>query len=124
MTSPLNPVRPSAEGREICLLPRHWAWLAAQPRSASATLRALVEHASRDADGQIASRTAQEACHAFMHDHAGDRPNFEEACRALFARKQAAFEALITIWPEEIQQQLRTMAAPIWPTIQDPNGRQ
>ncbi len=33
--------------REVTLLPRHWAWLAAQPGGASVTLRKLVDQAQQ-----------------------------------------------------------------------------
>jgi hypothetical protein len=34
---------------------------------------------------------------------AGNRPGYEEACRALFAREDAAFEKLVARWPKDIR---------------------
>jgi len=34
---------------------------------------------------------------------AGNSPNYEEACRALFAKDTATFEELIQPWPEDIR---------------------
>lgn len=101
--------------REIRLLARHWEWLASQPRSASATLRYLVEHARRDANGHFAAESAKEACYFFMRDKAGDRPHFEEACRALFAGDAVQFAAQVAGWPEEIRCQAQQLAASAWP---------
>jgi hypothetical protein len=42
---------------------------------------------------------------------AGDRPGFEDATRALFAGDDAAFEARISAWPEDVAAQLRLFAA-------------
>lgn len=108
--SPSSQTAP-AQGREIILLPRHWSWLDQQPRSASATLRLMVEQARRDVDGRFAAQAAKEQCYLFMRDMAGDRPYFEDACRALFADDDVRFEALIASWPMEIRQQIHTLAA-------------
>lgn len=35
--------RLGVEAKEVALLPKHWAWLQSRPKSASATLRLLVE---------------------------------------------------------------------------------
>lgn len=103
------------ESHEIALLPRHWAWLARQPCSASATIRRLVEEASRDKDGRFRRREAQETCHVFLFDMAGDRPGFEDATRALFAGDKPRFEAQICGWPVEIREQALALAEPVWP---------
>ncbi len=92
--------------REISLLPRHWEWLGRQKGGASAALRKLVENARRsNPDDQ--RRRAVEAAHAFIWDIAGDRPHFEEASRALFARDFERFYGLISCWPPDIQEQLK-----------------
>jgi uncharacterized protein len=102
------------EGREITLLPRHWQWLAQQPRSASATLRLLVEEARHDRDGRQRLRAAQEACYQFMRAEAGDRPGFEDAVRALFAGDAWVFAALVAHWPVEVRHPVRALASPVW----------
>jgi hypothetical protein len=35
---------------------------------------------------------------------AGNRPNYEEACRALFAGDTERFEALVKRWPKDVRQ--------------------
>jgi hypothetical protein len=40
---------------------------------------------------------------------AGDRANYEEATRALFADDRARFEALIAAWPEDLRAHLTAM---------------
>lgn len=107
-TSPL----PSPVGREVTLLPRHWAWLAAQPRSASAALRRLIDEARRDKDGRYRTQAAQEACYEFMRWEAGNRAGFEAAVRAMFAGDAVAFDAAVADWPEPIRCRARALAVP------------
>jgi uncharacterized protein len=92
--------------REVSLLPRHWEWLEAQPRGISAGLRRLVEAASKQDPGEQRARKGREALNRFMTAIAGNRPNYEEATRALFASDHAHFEALIAEWPEDIRAHL------------------
>jgi hypothetical protein len=87
--------------REVTLLPRHWAWLAAQPGGASAALRRLVEEASRRSPAE--ARRAQEAVYRVMTVLAGDAPAYEEAVRALFAGADERLDALIAAWPSDIR---------------------
>lgn len=95
--------------REVSLLPRHWEWLEIQPNGASAALRRLVEEArKRDPEGDRA-RLAMEAASRFMTAMAGDRPNFEEASRALFAKDNERFAALIAEWPVDVKNHLVRM---------------
>lgn len=89
--------------REVTLLPRHWEWLARQSGGASATLRRLVEHASKQEASAKSSRL--DAAYRFMSAIAGDLPNFEEASRALFAGNQKQFTELSASWPSDIQRQ-------------------
>ena len=90
--------------REITLLPRHWEWLAAQPGGASATLRRLVETASRaPGDDRAVLRQLQERTYRFMSAMAGNLPGFEEASRALFAGKIADMETHMAEWPADIR---------------------
>lgn len=103
------------EGREVQLLPRHWAWLASQPRSASASLRRLVEAALRDRDGSFARDAARERCYVFLFDHAGDRPGFEAACRALYAEDATGFTRHAAAWPDDVRREAEALAAEVWP---------
>ena len=98
--------------REVTLLPRHWAWLAAQPGGASVALRKLVEQARRAQAPEDARRQAQEASYRFMSAMAGNLPGFEEAARALFAADRPRFDALAAPWPEDVRQHLQRLAAP------------
>jgi len=86
--------------REITLLPRQWDWLARQPGGASATIRRLVEAARREPAGAEAAR---EAAYRFMSQMCGDRPNYEEALRALYRGESDRFEGLIADWPADIR---------------------
>lgn len=98
--------------REVTLLPRHWAWLAAQPGGASVALRKLVEQARRAQAPEDARRQAQEASYRFMSAMAGNLPGFEEAARALFAADRPRFDALAAPWPEDVRQHLQRLVAP------------
>ncbi|GMR13828.1 MAG: DUF2239 family protein [Gemmatimonadota bacterium] len=98
-------------GREVTLLPRHWAWLEAQRGNASATLRRLVDQARRDTEEADAVRGAQDAAHRFCTAMAGDRPGFEEAMRALFARDRDRFHAETDPWPADVREHARCVAA-------------
>jgi uncharacterized protein len=89
--------------REVTLLPRHWAWLAAQPGGASVALRKLVETARRDAGDTDTTRTAQEACYRFLSAMAGNLPGFEEAARALFAGDAERFQGQTQAWPPDVR---------------------
>ena len=103
--TPRGPGRPKLGviAREITLLPRHWDWLAAQPGGASVAIRRLVEDARKAASDKDRVRQAQEAAYRFMAAMAGNRPNYEDALRALYAGDAARFEALIAAWPEDIR---------------------
>lgn len=88
--------------RNVTLVERHWAWLHDQPRSINATLRQLVEEASRDLNGKYRSQKLKEECYFLMRDMAGDRPLFEEASRALFSDELQMLKELISKWPMEV----------------------
>ena len=92
--------------REVSLLPRHWEWLEAQPQGISAGLRRLVEEARKQNPAEQRARKGREALSKFMTAIAGNRPNYEEATRALFASDHARFEELIADWPEDIRAHL------------------
>lgn len=89
--------------REVTLLPRHWDWLNSRPGGASVALRRLVEDARRASGDHDRVRRAQEAANRFLTAMGGDRPNFEEATRALFAYDRRRFAELLAGWPEDIR---------------------
>ncbi|MFN9832949.1 MAG: DUF2239 family protein, partial [Phenylobacterium sp.] len=75
--------RLGVSAREVTLLPRHWAWLSAQPGGASAALRRLVEAAARAPESpEAARRRAADAACAVLSALAGDAPGAEAAVRA------------------------------------------
>lgn len=100
--------------REVTLLPRHWEWLGTQPGGASVALRKLVEKARTANEGRDRVRRAQEVCYKFMSAMAGDKPGFEEASRALFAGKAAAFDQIVGGWPEGVRDHVRKLSAGAW----------
>jgi hypothetical protein len=100
--------------REVTLLPRHWDWLNAQPGSASVALRKLIDEARQKYAARDRRLQAQNAAYHFMSAIAGDKVNFEEASRALFAHDQTCFNALISAWPQDIAAHCAKLAAPIF----------
>ncbi|MGN6111569.1 MAG: DUF2239 family protein [Luteimonas sp.] len=97
--------------REVTLLPRHWAWLNAQPGGASVALRKLVEAARRGNGAGDRRRAGQEGAYRFMHAIAGDRPGFEAAARALFAGDLGRLEDAIADWPHDVREHATMLAA-------------
>lgn len=116
---PRGPGRPKlgVVAREVTLLPRHWDWLATQPGGASVALRRLIDAARRDMDGSGRVRIAQDAAHRFMTAMAGDRPGYEEAARALWARDGARFESETAPWPVDIRDHARRLAGPAFEEV-------
>jgi hypothetical protein len=102
---PRGPGRPKLGviSREVSLLPRHWDWLEQQPSGISAALRRLVEQAIKREPGRERARRIRAALSQVLTAVAGDRPNFEEACRALFAGETARFASLVDRWPHDIR---------------------
>ncbi len=94
--------------REVSLLPRHWEWLEGQPNGASAAIRRLVEEARK----VPSSRAAKEALGRVMTAIAGDRPNYEEATRALYAGRKEDFAALIAGWPKDVRAYILKLSEP------------
>ena len=90
-------------GREVTLLPRHWAWLDDQRGGASATLRRLVDDARRSGGHEERVRQSQDRANRFLSAIAGDLPGFEEANRALFAQDAARYRAEIKGWPKDVR---------------------
>lgn len=96
--------------REVSLLPRHWEWLERHPSGASAALRRLVEEARKREPGKQRARQAADAASRFMSAMAGNLPDYEEATRALYHARRAAFEKLIANWPGDIRKHVLRMA--------------
>lgn len=103
-------------GREVTLLPRHWDWLNSQPGGASVALRKLVDQARKVNEGKDKVRQAQESAYRFMSAMAGNEVNFEEALRALFARKQNRFEEMVDAWPVDLRDHAKKLATPAFAT--------
>jgi hypothetical protein len=97
--------------REVTLLPRHWEWLNSQPGGASATLRKLVEYASRSGLEADEARRARDATYRFIHAIAGNEPGFEEASRALFATDPERFRSAIASWPADVRAHAERLSA-------------
>ena len=112
-TAPRRPGRPKlgVVSREVTLLPRHWAWLAAQPGGASVALRKLVEEARRVSTDGDRRRAAQEAAYRFMQAMAGNEAGFDEAARALFAGDIGRFEEHSATWPDDVREHAALLAA-------------
>jgi predicted ester cyclase len=85
------------------MLPRHWDWLEEQPNGISGALRRILEHAIRANPGKERSRRERASLSRVLAAVAGDRPNYEEACRALFRGDLARFEELVLRWPKDIR---------------------
>ncbi|QOZ30526.1 DUF2239 family protein [Bradyrhizobium sp. CCBAU 53421] len=103
--APRGPGRPKlgVVAREITLLPRHWDWLAQQKGGASVAIRKLIDEARRSSGDKDRTRSAQDAAYRFMTTMAGNRPNYEDAIRALFAHDRRRFATLIADWPADIR---------------------
>jgi hypothetical protein len=99
------------ECNELCLLPRHWEWLAAQPRSASATLRRLIDAARKNESPEEKLRERQDAIGTFMWAVTGNLPGFEEASRCLYRGDWAGFRERIADWPEDVKRHLNMLLA-------------
>ena len=97
--------------REVTLLPRHWQWLETQPGGASAALRRLVEQARREGADKDRAGEAQQATYRVMSVLAGNLPQFEEATRALYARNDAMFDAIVARWPDDVRTYISRLAA-------------
>lgn len=104
--------RLGVQAREVTLLPRHWDWLATQSGGASVTLRRLVEAARKDAEEKPSPRAAMDAAYHFLTVMAGDRPGYEDAIRALYAKDKAGFDHASANWPRAIRDHGAALAAP------------
>ena len=101
----IGPGRPKlgVVAREVSLLPRHWEWLEQQSSGASAAIRRLVDEARKRDPGEQHARLAIESAGRFLSAMAGNQPGYEEACRALYARRREQFDDLIRDWPADIR---------------------
>jgi len=117
--APRSPGRPKlgVVAREVTLLPRHWEWLAAQPGSASVTLRKLVEAARKSGAEADLMREARDATYRFALVMAGNEIGFEEATRSLYAGDRERFEYHITPWPADVRDHALRVSAHAFPTL-------
>ena len=101
----VGPGRPKlgVVAREVSLLPRHWEWLEQQPTGASAAIRRLVDEARKRDPSEQQARSAIVSADRFLSAMAGNLPGYEEASRALYARKKRRFDDLIREWPRDIR---------------------
>jgi amidase len=115
-----GPGRPSlgVVCREVSLLPRHWEWLESQPARASGTLRRLVEAAGRTESPESLARRRLDATGRIMWSLTGNLEGFEEASRAMYARRWRDFSARIAAWPEDLRSHLERMVRP----LREPEG--
>ncbi len=104
-TSPRGPGRPKlgVMSREVSLMPRHWEWLEEHSSGISGALRRLVEQAIKERPGKQRAKRIRSALNGFLSSMAGDRPNYEEAGRALYAGDTTRFEKLVERWPKDIR---------------------
>lgn len=100
------------QAREVTLLPRQWEWLGAQPGGASVTLRRLVEAARKESADKPSPRAAMDAAYHFLTAMAGDRPGYEAAIRALYAKDRSAFIAASEGWPIAVRDHGVALAGP------------
>lgn len=89
--------------KEVTLLPRHWDWLKTQKGGASATLRRLVEEASRAPDTKTVRRHAAAAADRFMMATLGEETGYENAARALYAGEKDTFFTQTAHWPADLR---------------------
>ena len=117
--APRSPGRPKlgVVAREVTLLPRHWEWLAAQPGSASVTLRKLVEAARKASTDADLMREARDATYRFTLVMAGNEVGFEEATRALYAGDRERFEYHLASWPADVRDHALRVSAHAFPAF-------
>jgi hypothetical protein len=110
--------------KEVTLLPRHWAWLAAQRGSASAALRRLIDEARHTYEARDAVSRAQDSAYRFTSAMAAGEPTFEEAVRALYRGDGAGFDSETASWPPDVRECSRRLAAKAFASASDasPSG--
>lgn len=104
-------------GREVTLLPQHWAWLDTQRGGASASLRRLIDQARREFAGEDAARAAQDRTNRLLTTLAGNLTGFEDAIRALYARDRPGFEHQVSGWPPDLRDTALQFAGDVWPPL-------
>ena len=104
-------------GREVTLLPRHWAWLQTQRGGPSATLRRLVDDARAAGGDRDQQRRAQDAINRFISATAGNLTGFEEANRALYRGDRQRFESECADWPLDFRRYIEHWAAVAFGTL-------
>ncbi len=62
-----------------------------------------MDEARKRDTGTERARQAKEAAGKFMWTMAGNLPDFEEACRALYADEREGLENIIASWPPDIR---------------------
>lgn len=102
----------------VALLPRHVAWLQAQPGGPSAAVRRLIDAARREGLGR--DRQARDAAYRFVSMVAGDRAGFEEACRALYAGDLDRFQSAAETWPGDLSRYAARLAGDGWAPVSRP----
>lgn len=98
--------------KEVTLLPQHWDWLNEQPGGASVTLRKLVEASIKKNSARDTIRRAQDAAYKFLVVTAGDRDQYEEVLRALYAQDLTKFSRLMMSWPKDLRDHALHLAEP------------
>lgn len=101
-------------GREITLLPSHWAWLDTQQGGASATLRRLIDHRREEHAAGENARAAQDRTSRLLSTLASDLPGFDDALAALYARDKTGFEAQALRWSRDLQRIAKRLASDVW----------
>lgn len=96
--------------REVTLLPRHWAWLSAQPGGASVTLRKLVDAASHAPFADREERPEAAGLDRFVTAMASMLPWNKEALRAFMLGEEERFVAISENWPADLRDYARQLA--------------
>jgi len=96
--------------REVTLLPRHWAWLSAQPGGASVTLRKLVDAASQAPLTEGEERPVEARLDRFVTAMAAMLPWNKEAMRAFMLGDEPRFLAISDSWPADLRDYARQVA--------------
>jgi hypothetical protein len=83
--------------------------LKTQRGGASATLRRLVDEARRGSGDRDRVVAAQDAVDRYLRVMAGDRPHYEEALRAFYAKRDVDLERHSAGWPVDVRAHLQTL---------------
>lgn len=69
-----------------------------------------MEGAIKHEPGKERARRIRAALSGFLSAMAGNRPHYEEACRALFAGDDARLAELVARWPKDIREHVLAQA--------------